>query len=56
MYDWIKINICIHDLITIAVLYLVYDLAFIDIHDLTSVNELKNDYKCIGYIEKHKRE
>ena len=37
----------IYDLIAITILCLSYDLRFIDIYDLTSVNALKNNDKCV---------
>ena len=41
MYNIMKFNIFIWDLIVIAVLYLVYDLKFTDMYDLTLVDVLR---------------
>ena len=49
-YDLIDIDIFIRNLFTIAILYLVYNLTFIDMFNQTSVDALNNTYKCIGFV------
>ena len=45
-----KIGIFICDSGFIVILYMVYDLKFIDMYDLVSVGSLKNNDKYIEYV------
>ena len=53
MIWWGHIFIC--NEIVITVLYLVYDIKFINMYNVTSVYTLTNDDKFIGYVNKIKR-
>ena len=56
MYNLMNIDIFIHDLILVEVLYMVYSITFIDTYFLKSVHALNNNDKYIVSVQKHKTE
>lgn len=45
-----KIDIFIYNMIVIIIIYIVYDIMFIDMYGLASVNAFNNNDKCVYNI------